>query len=139
MINVSNQDFYSDQVEITSTQDTYHTLLTTLARGKQVFLHNYLTQMKLHIAAIEKLVADNPTAKDIRMTLDPNTTLGTLKFVGTKPWEREKIDLFENAVKSEKEEIDQMRSLIEKYPGKAASALGWLVEQNKQPPTEATV
>jgi hypothetical protein len=128
-----NDNFYSDQIDLKSAHDTHHTMLTLLCSGKQVFLTNYLTQLKLHTATLDKLVMDNPDVKDVRISLD-NTTppgLGTLRITGTKPWSAETISTFEEATKNEKTEVDQMRALIEKYPGKAASALGYLVEQAK--------
>jgi hypothetical protein len=133
MLDKHNDTFYSDQVDLKSASDTHHTMLTLLGSGKPVFLANYLTQLKLHTATLDKLVMDNPDVKDVRISLD-NTTppgLGTLRITGTKPWSVETISKFEEATKNEKTEVDQMNALIEKYPGKAASALGYLVEQAK--------
>jgi hypothetical protein len=133
MKTISNTGFFSDQVEIQPKTSTKHAFIATLLQGNSFMLKDYINELQAHLEAMKEVSSDDPEIKDVRVSWDTWTNSGTLvlKLVGTKPWSQDKIDAFENAAKEEKNEIDQMRLLIAKHPGKAAAALGYMLENQK--------
>jgi len=123
----TNDQFFSDPVMLDD--DIKKDVFAPLASAFSVPLQTYLIPFEAHIAAVKSAAANHPDVQDLRVSWNPATQHITMH--GSKPWTAEKIAEFEAAAKNEKSDIDAMRALIKKYPGKAAEALGYLLEAQK--------
>ena len=127
MSTLTNTAFYSDQVQITD--DIKGDVFASMSREFSSPVEFYLGELDKHLLAVRQAVKNNPGCKDFRVAWSPATK--KVSISGIQPWTQEKINEFEGSMKVEKSEIAQMRALIEKYPGKAADALGFMLERQK--------
>jgi hypothetical protein len=123
----TNTSFYTDQVQITD--DIKGEVFAAMAKEFSSPVAYYLGELERHTSAVKQAVKNNPGVRDLRISWSPATK--KVSISGTQPWSPEKVAEFEGAMKTEKTEIDQMRLLIAKYPGKAVDALGYMLENKK--------
>jgi hypothetical protein len=123
----SSTSFYSDQIQLPD--DIKGEVFAPLAREFSTPLTFYVQQLEAHIDAVKQAAVKNIEVKELRVAWSPATK--KVSVYGTKPWSAEKIAEFEGAAKSEKTEVEQLRSLITKHPKKAIDAIGYLLESQK--------
>ncbi len=135
-IRFTNDDFFSDQVDIPIETGKLFHFLDAMYRGLPCSYNDYLDALQEHQEAVEKLDVRDVEFKDIRVRWTNDSGSLVVRAVGTKPWSPEKIAEFKGAMDAEKTEIDQLRALIRKHPAKAVDALGYLLEEAKHHATD---
>lgn len=81
----------------------------------------YIQIVKEHLISCEEFIKNNPNIKSVfvQFSLDPDTKKMSCMINGHVPWSQEKINQYNDVVMNEKDEVSEMRRLLEKYPSKA--------------------
>jgi hypothetical protein len=129
MTTKTNTAFFTDQVDLAEIDGN---LFASVLNGFTSPIGWYISRVEEHLASVKKVASENVLVRDLRVSWgQPTTKELKVKVVGTVPWSNERVAEFEAAMKTEKSEIDQLRLLVGKYPGKAADALGYMLETQK--------
>jgi hypothetical protein len=114
MIEASNSNFYSDQIELND--ETKSDFLEAFTKGYSTPLSFYIANLEGHLEALKQVAGNNPLVNNIRIAWNPS--VADCKLTGTSPWTQDKIDEFEGAMKDKPQvnnELEQMKVLIAKY------------------------